>query len=173
MTKMVTDKQLAFIKDLVGADAYAKVESQVTVLTCQVASEVIDDLKERRRQQRAQTSVGVGNAITRGNFTRTAEPLPLGFHYYGGKVYRVRESKMGNTYATEFVPAEVGNDWSFEYRGKRPFNFLSASSVMTLEDAQAFGRKFGICVRCGAVLTDDVSVEQGLGPVCIKKWGQP
>jgi hypothetical protein len=37
-------------------------------------------------------------------------------------------------------------------------------------EAGALGKQFGFCVRCGATLTDPVSVANGLGPVCAKYW---
>lgn len=176
MTKMVTEKQLAFIKDLVGEEAYQQTESQLSMLTCQIASTVIDELKEARRQLRAKQAVPTTDV--RGKPVRAE--APVGFHFYGGIVYRIRISGTGNSYATEFVPQGEGRGWSFEYRGKRPFNFLSESTLMTREQAQEFGREFGICVKCGAVLTDDervngtdglTSIQRGMGPVCFKRWG--
>ena len=43
---------------------------------------------------------------------------------------------------------------------------------MTLEEAQEFGRLYGFCCVCGAILTDETSIENGIGPVCGKreKW---
>lgn len=43
---------------------------------------------------------------------------------------------------------------------------------MTLADAAAWGKLYGCCIRCGAVLTDDSaggSIEMGIGPVCSGK----
>lgn len=39
---------------------------------------------------------------------------------------------------------------------------------MTLEEAQAFILRYGICARCGRALKDATSVLRGIGPVCIK-----
>jgi hypothetical protein len=40
---------------------------------------------------------------------------------------------------------------------------------MTLEDAAAWGKLYGSCIRCGAVLTDEGSRDAGIGPVCAGK----
>lgn len=40
---------------------------------------------------------------------------------------------------------------------------------LTLEAAQAWGRLYGYCCRCGTVLTDEDSIAQGIGPVCATK----
>jgi hypothetical protein len=34
-----------------------------------------------------------------------------------------------------------------------------------------YGRMTGACSLCGRDLTDDESVQRGVGPVCLKKWG--
>jgi hypothetical protein len=39
---------------------------------------------------------------------------------------------------------------------------------MTLDEAKAFILRYGQCVRCGRQLKDANSVEQGIGPVCVK-----
>lgn len=39
---------------------------------------------------------------------------------------------------------------------------------MNLEEAKAFIRRYGMCVRCGRHLKVAQSVERGLGPVCVK-----
>lgn len=33
------------------------------------------------------------------------------------------------------------------------------------------GQNFGICCCCGARLTDPVSIENGIGPICAENWG--
>src|SRR6516225_7285704 len=33
------------------------------------------------------------------------------------------------------------------------------------------GQNFGICCCCGATLTDPVSIENGIGPICAENWG--
>ena len=39
---------------------------------------------------------------------------------------------------------------------------------MTLAEAKAHSVKYGTCIRCGRALKDGKSVEQGMGPVCVK-----
>ena len=43
---------------------------------------------------------------------------------------------------------------------------------MTLEEAKEFGKLYGICCRCAAILTDENSIREGIGPICAQKgWG--
>lgn len=37
---------------------------------------------------------------------------------------------------------------------------------MTLAQAQAFGNLYGVCCNCGRTLTNEVSIELGIGPIC-------
>lgn len=46
---------------------------------------------------------------------------------------------------------------------------LSMADRMTAEDAAEFGHLYGFCVRCAATLTDEASIERGMGPVCASK----
>ncbi len=41
---------------------------------------------------------------------------------------------------------------------------------MTLEEAEEFGALYGFCCRCGRTLTDENSIEAGIGPVCAGKF---
>lgn len=40
-----------------------------------------------------------------------------------------------------------------------------------LEKARYYGRKTGVCSCCGRELTDEVSIANGIGPICESKWG--
>lgn len=48
---------------------------------------------------------------------------------------------------------------------------LRALDANPAEAAAAYGRKTGVCSCCGRELTDPVSVERGIGPICIEKFG--
>lgn len=45
-------------------------------------------------------------------------------------------------------------------------NRLTAENRMTLDQAEEFGKLYGICCVCGATLTDEKSIARGIGPVC-------
>jgi hypothetical protein len=47
---------------------------------------------------------------------------------------------------------------------------LVGKTPMTLDEAAAKGKAFTFCVKCGATLTDPISVANGIGPVCIKAF---
>lgn len=90
-------------------------------------------------------------------------------HHGSGKLYakrlvvldQPRELKNGKVAGGEFVyTAGLINKVQPEWR-------------MTLDEAMEWGQLYGICCRCGTVLTDDQpggSIERGIGPVCAKKF---
>jgi len=41
---------------------------------------------------------------------------------------------------------------------------------MSLEEAKECGKLYGTCVRCGRTLTDENSIEAGIGPICAGKF---
>ena len=58
----------------------------------------------------------------------------------------------------------------FEYMGLAVKHLPVEAKAMSLEEAKAFGRLYGFCVRCGRTLTDEESIAAGIGPVCSGKW---
>lgn len=67
--------------------------------------------------------------------------------------------------AKRLVVADDGSA-SFEYEGKRGLRGLRPEHRLTLEEAKKFGHVYGICCVCSATLTNEVSIEAGIGPVC-------
>lgn len=84
-----------------------------------------------------------------------------------GTVYKVQVAVhgSGNLYAKRLVLSEDGTDARFEYEAGA-INKLHPEDRMTLEQAREFGRLYGVCCKCGATLTDETSIEAGIGPVC-------
>jgi hypothetical protein len=87
----------------------------------------------------------------------------------GGDVVKVQIAKQGsgNLYAKRLVVDEDGG--SFEYE-QGLIRKLRPEWKMSLEDAKAFGRLYGVCCNCGADLTDEHSIAEGIGPICAKRF---
>lgn len=67
---------------------------------------------------------------------------------------------------------ECPNRWveaEFVY-ARGAMRLLSESTRMTLDDAKAFGALYNTCCACGRTLTDETSVENGIGPICAKRF---
>lgn len=85
--------------------------------------------------------------------------LAVGMYMHEGKVYRVKRSEAGHLYASELV----GRKFQFA-RGM--MRVLQPEDRMTLEQAKAYGVEYGVCCVCGRLLTNEVSVAEGIGPIC-------
>lgn len=71
---------------------------------------------------------------------------------YFGKIFQGKFIKSGNCdAATEALIVETAKD--------------------PLAAAVAYGKQTGICSCCGAELTNKLSIELGIGPICRSKWG--
>lgn len=98
----------------------------------------------------------------------SSEP-PEGIHYVEATetVYKVQvaHNGSGKKYAKQLHTDPDGDRWEYQGRNKA-FWSLGDGTLMTLEQAQAFGRLYGMCCVCGATLTDETSIAAGIGPVC-------
>ena len=138
----ISENQQSYIESLIAQRGYAE-PVDFTSMTSSDASAFIDQLKRMPR------NVG----IEVGMYKTT-----------DGEIYRVQESGTGNLYAKHLdVLAR-----EFEYAPGAMRN-LTASDRMTLEEAKAFGVQFGFCCVCARMLTDQKSLDLGIGPVCIRK----
>lgn len=157
ITKPITEKQIAYINTLLtkiagdnaGEFMLAFMESEPSTKD---ASAYIDTLKAKSK------SVAV---------KADEENIPDGLHYIGQQVYRIRKSKSSGRLYAELLDTDARE---FRYVGRKPLGQASASTLMTLDQAKVFGKAYGFCVRCCALLEDPASVEAGVGPVCAKKF---
>jgi hypothetical protein len=121
--------------------------------------------------------------------------VPEGMHRASGAIFKVQVAVhgSGNRYAKRLTPwhpasttgkcycsdlqgvlcgvcrAPEDTEWSFEYAAGA-VKYLSAETLMTKDEAKAFGALYGTCCLCAATLTDEKSIERGMGPDCAKKF---
>lgn len=84
----------------------------------------------------------------------------------------------GRTYAKQLVVDELTKRarWIFCPGGVQE---LAGIAPLTLDEAKALGKKYGVCMICARQLTDDTnkgpdgltSIQRGIGPVCMKNEG--
>lgn len=145
------------------------------------ASQVIDQLLAYPRAEAPPAPAPSGNgqqtfteARTSGNVndvparTPGGTPERDGVFLLDGTVYRVQKSReSGRLYAKRLVPpATAGGKPTWQYIGQQdPFHRL-AGHEMTAQQAVDFGVQYGVCARCGRILTDPTSVSRSIGPVC-------
>lgn len=94
-----------------------------------------------------------------------------GMYRKGGVIFRVHRSReSGNLYAKRLELDLLSNDKPRFVYAKGAVMALSCDDKMSRDDAKAFGVETGICCVCGAFLTDEKSVSEGIGPVCAKRF---
>lgn len=73
----------------------------------------------------------------------------------------------------EFVGG-ISKAGEFQPRNNTPAWAKDALLRMTADpagEARLYGQRTGVCCCCGRELTDPVSIEAGIGPICAERWG--
>lgn len=104
-----------------------------------------------------------------------------------GTIYKVQQARQGSgrLYAKRLQltrctdpgcghPTTLADDGTHQHGhfvyAAGAIHTLRADQKMTLEQAAVFGRLYGVCVRCGADLTDENSIARGIGPICAGRF---
>jgi hypothetical protein len=157
-TRPATAKQINFIKTLLAERPTADRSKlpHPDVMTTKDASNAIDWLMTLPKAEKAKAT---GPAITE-----------AGMYMKDGVIYKVQKAVhgSGHLYAKKLAGGET-EDFYFEYAPGVVKN-LTPADKMTLEQAKEFGALYGTCCVCGRTLTDEDSIEAGIGPVCAKKF---
>jgi hypothetical protein len=94
-----------------------------------------------------------------------------GMYVLDGEVFKVVHAVHGSgaQYAKRFVePAAEGERGTFEYAAG-VVRRLRPEHRMTMDQATKFGQLYGVCIRCGKVLTLEESIERAMGSTCATK----
>lgn len=80
----------------------------------------------------------------------------------GQRIFKIQRAVhgSGNQYAKELIEGK------FTYAPGLIRFVKQHCRRMTLEDAKKYGALYGTCCVCGRTLTDENSIEAGIGPVC-------
>ena len=157
-----TQKQVDFIHSLLTRHELTETNRQSVdaALTRGIskleASQMIDWLKTLPRK--AQPSA-----------PKTEDVNLEGMHRLDGRIFKVQVAVHGSgrLYAKELK--QYGEEWSFEFAPGMIYK-LSSATKMTLEEAKEFGALYGTCCVCGRTLTNETSIEEGIGPVCASRF---
>lgn len=100
-------------------------------------------------------------------WTKGTQITQDGIYLMDGQVFKVQKAVhgSGHLYAKLLDTATKKFVYAPGMVGK-----LRAEHKMTLEQAKEYGALYGICCNCCATLTNEVSIEAGIGPVCAKKF---
>lgn len=176
----ITDGQARFMRNLVeqklapGSDLAVAILDKMDSLTKIEAKRHLDDLQKLPNYV---APAAAGEAPARRN-TPEVEADGMYRNPETGDIYKVQIAHHGS--GKLYAKILVKLDEPEIKRGKEAhYEFVMArGAIMTLkpewrltrEDAAEFGHLYGCCIRCGAVLTDEASIERGIGPDCAKKF---
>jgi hypothetical protein len=164
---LASDKQLAYIislasqRDLAASSQTALIQHTVSLATTnpakvtKAAASTIIDKMVRLPYLNTKTAQSPAKKVG----------LEPGYYTLDTDVFKVvRSPQSGNLYAKKFTPA------GFEYAQGMVPKIIKGGAKLTLEEAKAYGKLYGTCVICARTLTDEQSIEIGVGPVCLAKW---
>ncbi|HET9144172.1 DUF6011 domain-containing protein [Actinophytocola sp.] len=131
---------------------------------CQDYHSSIAEVRECSRTRQAPASQPVAEVPA-----PRPEPATEGMYRLNGVIFKVQIAVHGNgrPYAKRLV--QDGDAWSFEY-APGAIRQLNSTHRLTLEQAKEFGALYGTCCVCGRTLTNEASIEAGIGPICAGKF---
>jgi|ADGO01.1.fsa_nt_gi hypothetical protein len=93
-----------------------------------------------------------------------------GMYILDGVIYKVQHAVhgSGSQYAKRLVAGAPGERATFVY-APGVVRKLRPEHRMTMDQAREFGALYGTCCQCGRVLTNEDSIEAGIGPICASK----
>lgn len=140
-----TEKQLSYALALAVRAGLPATPTTLSAMTRAQVSQFITDMRNVPAAPRAQAPVEITEGVYR----------------HADTYARVKRAVhgSGNLYAT------VLRAGSWEY-APGLVRRLTMADRLTLEEAKAYGHLYGQCIVCGRTLTDEKSIEAGIGPIC-------
>lgn len=173
---MATEKQISYINMLLEERDHTLSDVHPEALSIGDASTLIGSLKSLPMKakdgtvatlSRDQQQIADGMYIDRSNM----EVFKVQLNKASGDGSRPYAKRL----VIEEMP-EVAEDGALIKPAKVKFRYepgllrqIKVEWRMTMEEAEAFGTLYGVCVRCGRTLTDETSIDFAMGPVCRSK----
>lgn len=159
LRSLFEDRQIAKVGGPLDGKSFdefiaAMVEGDFITTDSKGASALIDAWKAAPRKETPKAAAGSLDEDEDGFFVTP-----------DGKVVKVQFNRARTNRYAKVLDTETG---AFEYAGKAPLRW--ELERLTAERAAELGRLYGMCVACGATLTDEDSIERGLGPICANKF---
>lgn len=95
-----------------------------------------------------------------------------GWYRLGEEIFKVQKAVhgSGNLYAKRLVRERSGEGQLVWEYAPGMIRQLTNDQRLTLEEAKDLGKLYGACVICSRTLTDEESIEAGIGPVCARRF---
>lgn len=105
-----------------------------------------------------------GNVLAYPMKDKAVDNVTPGFYWKDEQIIEAYHTKNGFLVARTIVNNKKG-----DYLGKA--GLAGLGEKLTLDEIKEFGRETGHCMICSKELTDPVSIEIGIGPICLAKGG--
>ena len=158
-----TTKQATFIDTLLQERIHSLPYTSGFDVNIRHASRIIGHLLACPKKDRPAPAVAVATE----RLVRSIVDVEAGIYFRDGEVVKVQRAVhgSGNMYAKRLDK----NTGRFEY-SPGLIRRITPDMKMTLEQAHEYGALYGVCCNCGRTLTDETSIEAGIGPVCAKRF---
>jgi hypothetical protein len=151
-----TDKQIAFLVKLLAE----KIEDPAKSLD---AIKWVNEHRMSKATASAKIEQYMKLPSVRKAFSATPD-VAEGMYKVEGDIFKVYRTQAGHI-ATKQLTED-----GFEYTGRKPLAVIKPEHRMTLDEAKAYGKVTGTCCNCGRLLTNEDSIEAGIGPICAGKF---
>lgn len=161
-----TEKQLALIKREITRRDYFSLLPEDRALWDAVAREETISKKAASHliDQLLHTAYAPRPAVS-------AERLEIGIYQRAdGQIFKVYPNQTRTHLLAKVLKGVAEHNPYWDYAGGANRQGLKAADKLTLEQAKVFGRITGTCCNCGRLLTDEVSIADGIGPICAKRF---
>lgn len=165
LVRGASDKQVGLIQRLAAEKDLANVswDGETDGLSPQDASALIDRLFAAPKRP---VEVKPEEEALESGIYRTEDGTIFKVYLSQGKTHLLAKRLEFDT--DEETGKAVDPSWTYAGAAAR---FVKISQRMSLEEAKAFGQIYGVCCKCGAMLTDEDSIANGIGPVCGRSKG--
>jgi len=167
--RMATEKQIAFMEKLAQEKDYPLPLGYKSWASGK-ASKLIDDLLHLNKPVQSLKS-STGRFIT--PFPKLSikdEFIEAGFYCLDGEVVKVQLNLAGTKLYAKHLTQIKGGTWYFNYEHGLIAK-LTQNMKLEREQAAAFGKIYGYCCICATRLTNEESINKGIGPICAGKQG--
>lgn len=91
-----------------------------------------------------------------------------GMYMLNNVIYKVQIAHYGSKQL--YAKALIQNNlkWKFKYE-QGAIKKLKSEHRLSIDEAKCFGKLYGVCCVCGRILTDEKSIDAGIGPVCSQR----
>ena len=91
-----------------------------------------------------------------------------GVYRFFGDTFRAQWNRENTRmYGKRLIIEDGAIEWKYE---PGILARIAGARKLTLEEAKEYGKLYGECIRCGARLTDETSIAEGIGPICKEKF---